>query len=346
MSKPLHVTEYLWAPGKCPAKEVCVLFGEESYLKYLAFRHLRDLVLEGEDAEFSLTRFEGNSAVFSKVLEEVSTLAMFGGGKRLIVVEDADPFVSKYRDRLEDYLEQPSKGGILLLQVASFPANTRLYKKLLETGLLVDCSPLPEREVPGWVIRWGKQNHQIAIEQEAAELLVSFVGPELGLLDQELAKLALLVPPKGKVEAATVEQAVGPWRTRTTFEMLDCALAGKTAEAIRQLDNLFLAGENPVGILAQIAYTLRKLATATGTILEAERAGKKIAVGPALEKVGVKKFFLGKMEAQLKQLGRHRGAKLSDWLLQADLDLKGASRIEPRLILETLLFRISDPRLK
>ncbi len=346
MSKPLHVTEYLWAPGKYPAQEVCVLFGEETYLKYLAFRHLRDLVLEGEDAEFSLTRFEGNAAVFSKVLEEVSTLAMFGGGKRLIVVEDADPFVSKYRDRLEDYLDHPSQGGILLLQVASFPANTRLYKKLLETGLLVDCSPLPEREVPGWVIRWGKQNHQIAIEQEAAELLVSFVGPELGLLDQELAKLALLVPPKGKVEAAIVEQAVGTWRTRTTFEMLDCALAGKTTEAIRQLDNLFLAGENPVGILAQIAYTLRKLAAATGTILEAERVGKKIAVGSALEKVGVKKFFLGKMEAQLKQLGRHRGAKLSDWLLQADLDLKGASRIEPRLILETLLFRISDPRLK
>ncbi len=346
MAKALHVTDYLWDPAQHSVKPVCVLFGDESYLKHQAYVRIRDLTLDQEDAEFSLSRFDGPAAAFSSVLEEVSTTAMFGGGKRLVVVEDADPFITKNRDRLEDYCEKPSRSGVLLLMPSGFPATTKLFKKVVASGLLIDCSPLTEKEVPGWAVRWGKQVHKITLEKQAAELLVSLAGTELGLIDQELAKLALMVPEKGKVDAPLVDTVVGTWRTRTTFEMLDAALEGKTAEAIRQLDRLFLSGENPVGILAQIAYTLRKLGAATQLILSLEKQGKKIGVGPALQQVGVKGFFLAKTERQLMQLGRRRGAQLGELLLNADRDLKGASRIDPKLILEKLLYILSDPRLK
>ncbi|MGL6193623.1 MAG: DNA polymerase III subunit delta [Thermoguttaceae bacterium] len=344
--KPVHVTDYLWDASKYPAQSVCVFFGEELYLKHLAFRKLRDTVLGEEDAEFSLSRFDGNATPFKRILDEVSTTAMFGGSQRLVVVEDADSFVSKNREQLEQYAEKPSKSGVLLVLVNTFASNTRLYKKLADSGFLLDCSSLSEREVPSWVAKWAKHTHKVGIDTAAADLLVSLVGTELGMLDQELAKLALMVPEKGKIELKLVEEAVGSWRTKTTFEMLDLALAGKTAEAIKQLDALFMSGENPIGILAQVGYTLRKLAAATKLILESEKRGKKIPVSSALEQVGVKKFFLAKTESQLKALGRNRGAKLSQWLLQTDLDLKGASRSDPKLILESLIFRISDVRLK
>ena len=348
MPQSLHVTDYLEDASSHPAKPVCVLFGEETYLKHLAFRQVRDQTLSQEDAEFSLNRFDGTSKdlKFSTVLEEVSTTAMFGGGKRLVVIDDADKFVTNNREPLEKYCEKPSKTGILMLLVSSFPATTKLFKKVDAAGLLIDCSPLKEKEISGWVVRWAKQRHKITVTKDAAELLVTLVGTELGLLDQELAKLALTDSTQGKIDANLVESSVGTWRTKTTFEMLDLALDGKTAEAIRQLDNLFLSGENPVGILAQISYTLRKLGLATQLILQAERHGKKIGVAPALQQVGVKGFFLGKTEQQLKLLGRFRGAKLNALLLQADMDLKGASRLDPRLILEKFLFTLSDPRLK
>ena len=346
MAKALHVTSYLSKPTEYPARPVCVLFGDELYLKHLAFRSIRDQTLDAEDAEFSLTRFEGASTTYNAVYEEVSTSAMFGGGKRVIVVEDADTFITKNRDRLEDYCDKPSKNGILLLLVSGFPSNTKLYKKIDATGLLIDCSPLAEKELPGWIVRWGKEVHKISLDSGAATLLLSLVGTEVGLLDQELAKLALMVPPKGKVDAKLIESAVGTWRTRTTFEMLDLALDGKTAEALKQLNNLFLSGENPTGILAQISYTLRHLGQATQLIMNTEKQGRKIGIGPSLEQVGVKGFFLAKNERQLKQLGRYRGVKLNEMLLKADMDIKGASRIDPRLILEKLICVISDPKLK
>ena len=342
----MHVTDYLWDPSVYPVKPVCVLYGEETYLKHLAFRQIRDQTLSQEDAEFSLSRFEGSGTTFSAVLEEVSTTAMFGGGKRLIVVEDADKFVTNNRESLEKYCEKPSKTGILMLLVSTFPATTKLYKKVDAAGLLIDCSVLKEKEIAAWIVRWAKLKHKITIAKDAAELLVTLVGTETGLLDQELAKLALLDPAQGKIDARQVESSVGTWRTKTTFEMLDLALDGKTAEAIGQLDKLFLAGENPVGILAQISHTLRKLGLATQLILQTERLGKKIEVARALEQVGVKGFFLAKTEKQLRLLGRFRGAKLNALLLQADMDIKGASRLDPRLILEKFLFVLSDPRLK
>lgn len=346
MAKKLHVSDYLWDPAKYPARSVCVLSGDESYLKHQALMRIRDQILDKEDAEFSLSRFEGGSANFLRVLEEVSTVAMFGGGRRLVVVEDADSFVTKNREPLEKYAQNPSKSGVLLLLLASFPSNTKLYKKLIDDGLVIDCSAMAEKNVPDWIVRWARQRHKVALEPAAANLLVALLGPEIGLLDQEISKLALMVMGNEKITATLVEEAVGSWRTRTTYEMLDCALAGKTAEAIRQLDHLFLAGETAVGILAQISYTLRRMGIATHLILEAESRGKKLGVKPALSQAGINSYFLEKTERQMKQLGRFRGARLASWLTQADSDLKGTSRIAPRLILETLIFKISDPRCK
>ncbi|MDR0609247.1 MAG: DNA polymerase III subunit delta [Planctomycetaceae bacterium] len=345
--KPISIHDFLWEPSKFSSKAICVVFGNDPFWKFHAVRTLRDQVLSEEDAEFSLTRFEGDSVKFIDVLREVATHAMFGGDRRLVIVEDADSFVTKYRAELEEYTEKPSGQAVLLLLLNSFPSNTRLFSRVTETGLAIEASSLPEKEIPKWIVRWSKQHHKTPCDPDAAEMIFQRIGAEHGLIDQELAKLALMVAPKEKITTTLVEKAVGSWRSQSTFEMLDLALAGQTAAAIRQLDQLLLAGENAVGILAQIAPTLRKFAAATQLILDGEKHGKKITPAAALEQAGVNRYYIEKKsEKQLKMLGRYRGAKLLNWLLQADLDLKGASRNDPRIILETLIINIADPRLR
>ena len=358
--KPIPVQEYLWNITKFPAKPICVVYGDDAFLRSSAVRHIRDQVLDGEDAEFSLSRFDGDNTKleFRDVLRELQTTAMFGGGQRVVRVDEADPFVSKCRAELEKYVEKPSEQAVLILQLKSFPATTRLFKQLVATGLLIEAKTLSEKEMPGWVAQWSKHHYQTPCDKVAAEMIVERIGVEhgSGLLDQELAKLSLMVTDKKKgITPELVEQAVGSWRTRTVFEMLDLALAGKTAAAVRQLNALVSAGEDPIGILAPISVTLRKLAMATEVILDAERQGRKVSVRAALEKAGVgdkttnawwKNQLLEKTEKQLSQLGRHRGAKLSDWLLQLDFDLKGDSRSEKRLLLEMFIVRLSEAKLR
>jgi DNA polymerase-3 subunit delta len=181
----------------------------------------------------------------------------------------------------------------------------------------------------------------VQLSHAAAETLTEMVGPELGLLDQELAKLALVAGEGQKITPEMVQQSAGGWRTKTTWEMLDAVLEGKVREAMLQFDRLLASGEQPVGLLAQISASLRRFAAATRLILQAEAAHRRLAVRDALAQAGVKPFVLQKAEQQLRHLGRQRGSQLHGWLLEADQHLKGDSAMPPRLILERLLVRLA-----
>jgi len=339
--KPLPALDYLTQPDKHPPQPVCAVFGDEPFLRRQAIVCLRAAVLGGGDGDFSLSTVEGRGATFRDVHEVLSTVAMFGGGQRLVVVEEADDFVTRYRPQLEDYVGRPSRSGVLVLDLASLPSNTRLYKSIAAAGLLIDGgTPAPAR-LCKWLAGWAKQRHHVQLSQAAAEMLVELVGPELGLLDQELARLALLVGDDQKIAPELVSRSVGGWRAKTTWEMLDAALDGNVREAMLQVDRLLAAGEQPLGLLGQISTSLRRFAAATRLVIQAEDVRQRINVRQALEQAGIRSFVLQKAERQLRLLGRHRGDQLYGWLLQADLDLKGESTMPPRLVLEQLIVQIS-----
>ena len=338
----LHAIDYLKQPDKYPPKPVCAAFGEDLFLRRQVLLALRHAVLGGDEGDFSLTNFEGPTTEFRAVAEELMTLAMFGS-RRLVVVDEADEFVSRNREALEGYVARPSRSGILLLDVRSWPGNTRLAKAVDAQGLAVDCSVPAGAKLTRWLCDWAKQIHQSQLSLVAADTLVDLVGPELGLLDQELAKLALMAGNDKKITPEMVQKMVGGWRAKTTWVMLDLALEGNVAEALRQIDRLLASGEVPIGLLAQVSASLRRLAAATRLILQAEAAGRRIGVGPALQQAGIKPFVLEKAEHQLRRLGRQRGRQLYRWLLEADLDLKGDSQMPPRLILERLIVRLAAP---
>jgi len=340
--KPVQALDYLSNPGKHPPGAVCAVFGEELFLRRQAIGCLREAVLGGDEGDFSLSAFEGRNAVLRDVLDVLATLPMFGGGKRLVIIEDADDFVGRHRERLEDYVAHPSRsGGVLALDLNSLPANTRLYKAIAADGLLIDCkSPAPAR-LTQWLGDWAMRRHGVQLAPAAGDLMIESVGPELGLLDQELAKLALSAGPERTITPELVARSAGGWKTKTTWDMLDAALEGNVSEAMKQVDRLLASGEQPVGLLGQISYSLRRLAAATRLIVQGEAAGRRPNLRNALEQAGVQPFLLHKVERQLRHLGRQRGLKLYDWLLQADLDLKGESAMPPRVILERLILRLS-----
>ena len=371
MRKAISAIDYLKQTDAGKVPPVCAIFGDESFLKRQCLARLQQQVL-GDDEDVSSSTFSGDSAELRDVLAELSTIAMFGG-KRLVVVDDADKriararkesvkssaansskdaaeeavsFISRNRAKLEDYVEKPVCSSVLVLVADSFPGNTKLYKGVVNSGLAIDCCrPKSESQIPAWVakwlIDWAKDAHKLRLSKDAADLLVDIVGIEMGLLDQELDKLALLVGKDGNIGVETVSQNAGNWRTRTVWDMLDAVLEGKVAGALGQLDRLLAAGEDPVAVLAMISGSLRRLAAATRIVLQGESAGRRVSPRSALEHSGVKPFVLGKTELQLKRLGRHRGARLYRQLLKADLDLKGDSALSPRLVLEGLIVRLA-----
>lgn len=349
----MHVFDFLEKHGaKTPP--VLALYGGEAFLKRLALLRIRESLGVEELLEHSV---EGASAEWRDMRDELSTVSLFGGGKpRLVVVDDADKFVTAHRSQLESYAAAPKRTGVLVLQVDQFLSTTKLFKAVDKLGGAIHCGT-PEKKsgrrkvedtkrVIDWLVAWADSQHHIKLPKKAASLLTELRGLDFGLLDQELAKLALFVEPGGKVEADLVQEVTGGWKSKTIWELLDAALDGNSAAALEQLDRLITAGEAPIALFGQLSWSLRRFAAATHIYERGLRQGSRLPVHQALSAAGFKDWpqgALGRAEGQLKRLGRRRGAKLYTWLLDLDLALKGShsTPARARWALEQLVLRLS-----
>src|SRR6266850_1735834 len=90
-------------------------------------------------------------------------------------------------EQVEEYVEKPSAGSVLVLRVSSLPSNQRIYKYIVANGQVHDCEA--PKKLGEWIINRAKGTHKLAIKPDAAALLLDLIGPDLGRLDNELAKL-------------------------------------------------------------------------------------------------------------------------------------------------------------
>jgi DNA polymerase-3 subunit delta len=315
---------------------VYVLTGDEDFLKRQAVAALRIRVLSADDADMGLSSFPGDKASLAAVLEELQTLP-FLSPRRLVVLEHADPFVTRCRAALEKYVAQPSATGVLVLEVKTWPSTTRLAKQISAEATIV-CKALPAHRLPEWCVRWASTRHGKQLVAAAAKLLVDLVGEEMGLLDQELAKLAVYVGEARRIDTADVDQLVGSSRMESTWKIFDAIGASRTGEALTILDRLFDQGDDPIRILGAFSLQLRRLAQA----YRLNRQGRPL--GTALEEAGFPPFAIRAGEQQLRHLGQRRAERLYDWLLETDLGLKGSSPLPPRTLLERLVVRLAAAR--
>lgn len=311
-----------------------VLSGDERSLKLQALDAISSLLFGAESEESSVTKFNGEEADWKSVRDELLTVSMWGD-RRLVLIEGADKFVSEHRDALEKYFDKPSKKSLLVLDVGSFPKNTRLFKAVEKLGLNVECTELSGADLTRWIQTAVKDRFGKQITRDAAMLLPELAGNHLGLLDQELEKLAAYVGERPQIESDDVRKLVGGWKAETTWEMLNGLRDGHLAFALNNLDKLLTSGEAAPKLLGGIVFVFRKLAVATTL----SRQGMPLPT--ALKQAGVFPRDVAAAEAYLRRIGRERAEHILRWLLDADYSLKGGARMPDRLVLEQLFVRLS-----
>jgi DNA polymerase-3 subunit delta len=327
---------FLARSPKGQPEPIYVLAGDEDFLKRRASTVLTSWVLGGEDG-YGLSEYPGETAEWAAVRDELSTLPFFGP-HRLIVIENADPFVTRFRAQLEKYVASPAMAGVLVLEVKSWPSTTRLAKQLASTT--ISCKAPAAARVPAWCAEWVKSEHGKQLTTAAAQLLVDLVGTDMGLLDQELAKLAVYIGKAARIDVEDVDRLVGRGQTANVFKVFDAIGSGQPAEALAILDQLLTSGEEPFRVMAAFSLQLRRLAQA------ASLASQGATLADAFDRAGIPAWPAARQscEQQLRHLGGHRAGQLFDWLLEVDLGMKGSSSLPPRTLLERLLVRMAEPQ--
>jgi DNA polymerase-3 subunit delta len=334
----MHAIDFLRNATQVSPRQVYTLYGDDTYLRTESLKAISRSVLgDQQDDELATRRFAGDQAGLADVLDELWTLPFFSK-RRLVIVDGADPFVTAHRRELEAYVEQPSETGILVLSVKLWPATTRLYKLVDQHGLGIECKGPNDRALHTWLVHLAATRYEATLEEDAARLLIELVGPEAGLLVSDIEKLAVYVGDRRTIRTDDVARMVGAGRIETIWKVLDAATTGRGELALDDLDGLITSGESPVGLLAAMSYALLKVYHA-GRLRRA-----RVDLREACAAAHIFPYLVEKTQQQHAHLGPIRVDRLPEFLLQADLDLKGYSTLEPRTVLERLLIQLSTAR--
>ncbi len=212
--------------AKASVAAMCALIGQDPFLQLQALEEIESRLADGVQ-RFDL---DGAKAELADVLDEVRSVAMFGSGK-LVVVRDADEFVSRYREPLERYAQAAPPDGVLVLRLSSLPSNQRIYKAIDKLGGIQKCDP--PRDLPKWIVSHGAKAHKVVVELDAAKLLADLIGSSMGRLDTELAKLAIGAE-GGRITSGDVAGGVTFGREQELKEMTGLLSARKASEAVRK----------------------------------------------------------------------------------------------------------------
>ncbi len=240
------------------------IYGAEVFLRSRAMADLIDGIVGHADRSLALSEYDGSETDVSlaNVLDDLRTLP-FLTDRRLVIVREADAFITRYRQELEDYLDSPSTTGVLLLDCKSLPSNTRLHRRIAAIGEVIECKPLKAAAVPAWLIRHCQETCGKRLDARAAALLCDQIGADLGLLAAEIQKLALYVGDRPAIVADDVEKLTGRCREEQVWDILSAVGAGDRARALTLWEEVWQTDRAASArAVAGLAYTVRRLLTA------------------------------------------------------------------------------------
>jgi DNA polymerase-3 subunit delta len=329
------------APGRRrTAPPIVVIYGDDDYQKSTAITAALDALLPPEvDRSLALTEYDGSRPEsqggprLAEVLEDVSTLP-FLADCRVVLIREADGFITAHRQQLENYLTHPAPTGSLVLECRSFPKTTRLAKATAAVGgSLQECRKLRGRELVNYAVAQARERGK-KIRPDAAARLVDLVGQEAGMLSAEVEKLALYAGERETITERDVAELVGQSREEKIFAAMDAAGAGHLPEALRLYRQVLASDPAAVfKMVGGVSYKVRQWLSAHQMLAEGVRIS---SVAPRMMMWGREQ----ELEAILKRLPPDLLHRLLAALADLDSQAKsGARSIETGI--ETILVQLA-----
>jgi DNA polymerase III subunit delta len=208
------------------------------------------------------------------------------GDRRVVLVRGVGELGAKAVERLRLAVEGargqpggwPTAGTTLLLVAVGLERKSPVLR-LVPEAEQVEARPPAGRAVTGW-LQARARGMGLTLTPAAAEMLIGLVGDDLSRLAGELTKAAILVGSEGQVTEEVVTALVGESRVRQYWELGQALEDGDQPRALRVLDQLLAAGEEPTPLLGQIVGYLRDVWRVKAALTEGRDARQMAKVLP------------------------------------------------------------------
>ena len=300
-----------------------------------ALRRLRDRI--GEDAVelLSATTTSGEDAVAA-----CNALGLFGGGQRLVVVNDVGQWKAADAKAVAAYLAAPAPDTVLALVGEEVKKDSALAKAASKAGSVL-VYDVAKRRLPEWVAKqFGERN--VEADPEACRVLVEIVGDDPEELASEVDKIATWAG-GDPVGVADVELLAAGCAEVPGYELTDAWGKRDLPAALAAFQTLLERSGDPVsrtvpalaGLLVGHVARVRACQVYAEEGLSAREAASRMKRHP---------FYVEKLFAQARNYGVDELRDATVRLAALDHALKGGSRLAPDLELERALIEITRPR--
>lgn len=312
---------------------VYFLYGDEEFRKEAAVRALVDRALDPATRDFNLDQLSGPDLTPEQLASVLATPPMMAE-RRVVVVQQAEALTasSTLRKIVLECASSPPGGLVLILQ-ATLPERTkaRFYTDLRKATTAVEFKSVGLDEAPPWLVTWARDELGVDLEEAAARALTAAVGSELGVLTQEVRKLATMVGEGEVITTAAVERGGLVLPRQDRWAWFDLVGSRDLAPALAGLPVLLAHGESPVGLTIGLGTHLLRL----GVAIEGGTGALERALPP------YQRFLARRLAGQAKRWTGQELATAVRGLERLDRLLKASSLPGEVLIEEWLLAHIA-----
>jgi DNA polymerase-3 subunit delta len=312
-------------------KAVYLLTGEETYLQQEALDVIDSIVGPSPFNNESFTVPESSIDTILIALQTVPFLA----DTRLIVVKDAHKLKSAELEELAEFLKRPVISGCLVLlwpeRLKKDVKTTALVSACEKIGVVADCRPLYDNELPVWV----QKRFQLAgkkVSSEVVQVLIRETGSALYDVTNEIEKLVLYAGSAKEITPDDVEQVSGHTRLANLNQLAEAIESRNTQAALVIIERLLVEGEIPLKMLATIHRVIRRCAIAKSMLEEEGKSPVEIRQDLRLHQFFDRYFF-----NRLGKLSMNELTRALVKIVQADYELKSSNRPESMLFEELVL---------
>jgi DNA polymerase-3 subunit delta len=256
-----------------------LLYGEDGYRAREFVRGLRDALPGPDGRPATLKTFFLEDARWREILDEARTIPFFFSPWQVLVAEGSGARDAELEDSekvlLKEYFRSPTpKTVLVVLFEGKIPKNKALYRFF--DGLpdsaaeAIEFAPLKGTGLAAWVGERLRASGKSAT-RGAVDLLLEAAGNDAGRLENEVAKLAVFVGDKPRIEESDVAllttgiRDFEPWALSDSLDQMDLH------ECFRVIRKLFLEESVEAAelmLLGQLAAYFRDIVAAQSMLRE------------------------------------------------------------------------------
>ena len=231
------------------------LMGEEPYYIDRISDFIAQNLLAEEEKGFNQIIMYGRDTSVDEIISNAKRYPMMAERQVIIVKEAQD--LSRSIEKLVDYAEnpQPTTTLVFCYKYKSLDKRKKLSKVLKKNGILFESKRRYENQVADWIMKTLKARNY-SISPKAAQMLVEFLGIDLGKIDNELNKLQLITPEGTQITPELIEQNIGISKDFNNFELRK-AIGMRDSLKAHRIVNYFAQNpkDNPMVVTISLLFS-------------------------------------------------------------------------------------------